>query len=46
MADMVGLSTDVSGIVPEVSVHDNLKIANGDVVFKLVHAGHTDHGPG
>jgi membrane fusion protein, multidrug efflux system len=35
MADIVGLLTDVSGIVLEVSVHDNQKIANGDVVFKL-----------
>jgi hypothetical protein len=31
MADMVGLV--VSGIVLEVSVHDNQKVANGDVVF-------------
>jgi multidrug resistance efflux pump len=35
MADMVGLLTDVSGIALEVSVHDNQKIANGDVVFNL-----------
>jgi membrane fusion protein, multidrug efflux system len=34
-ADMVGLSTDVSGIVREVSVHDNQKVAKGDVLFKL-----------
>jgi len=34
-ADMVGLSTDVSGIVNEVSVHDNQKVAKGDVLFKL-----------
>jgi multidrug resistance efflux pump len=34
-ADMVGLSTDVSGIVREVSVHDNQPVAKGDVLFKL-----------
>jgi membrane fusion protein, multidrug efflux system len=34
-ADMVGLSTDVSGIVREVTVHDNQKVAKGDVLFKL-----------
>ena len=34
-ADMVGLSTDVSGIVREVSVHDNQKVAKGDLLFKL-----------
>ncbi len=34
-ADMVGLSTDVSGIVREVSVHDNQKVAKSDVLFKL-----------
>src|ERR1700730_6910003 len=34
-ADMVGLSTDVSGIVTEVLVHDNQKVAKGDVLFKL-----------
>jgi membrane fusion protein (multidrug efflux system) len=34
-ADMVGLSTDVSGIVREVSVRDNQKVAKGDVLFKL-----------
>src|SRR5882724_7187819 len=34
-ADMVGLSTDVSGIVREVSVHDNQKVAKGDVLFRL-----------
>src|SRR5467141_3464689 len=34
-ADMVGLSIDVSGIVREVSVHDNQKVAKGDVLFKL-----------
>ena len=34
-ADMVGLSTDVSGIVREVLVHDNQQVAQGDVLFKL-----------
>jgi len=34
-ADMVGLSTDVSGIVSEVAVRDNQKVAKGDVLFKL-----------
>jgi membrane fusion protein, multidrug efflux system len=34
-ADMVGLSTDVSGTVREVLVHDNQKVAKGDVLFKL-----------
>jgi len=34
-ADMVGLSTDVSGIVTEVLVRDNQKVAKGDVLFKL-----------
>lgn len=34
-ADMVGLSTDVSGIVREVLVHDNQKVAKGEVLFKL-----------
>ena len=35
MPDMVRLSTDKSGNVLEVSVHDNQKIANGDVLFEL-----------
>ena len=34
-ADTVGLSTDVSGIVTNVLVHDNQKVAKGDVLFKL-----------
>ncbi|MDB5655228.1 MAG: hemolysin secretion protein [Tardiphaga sp.] len=34
-ADMVGLSTDVSGIVREVDVHDNQKVAQGELLFKL-----------
>jgi membrane fusion protein (multidrug efflux system) len=34
-ADMVGLSTDVAGIVHEVSVYDNQKVTKGDVLFKL-----------
>jgi membrane fusion protein (multidrug efflux system) len=34
-ADMVGLSTDVSGIVTQVLVHDNQKVGKGDILFKL-----------
>jgi membrane fusion protein, multidrug efflux system len=34
-ADMVGLSTDVSGIVTQILVHDNQKVAKGDILFKL-----------
>jgi membrane fusion protein, multidrug efflux system len=34
-ADMVAVSTDVSGIVKEVDVHDNQQVAAGDVLFKL-----------
>jgi membrane fusion protein, multidrug efflux system len=34
-ADMVGVSTDVSGIVREVDVRDNQKVAAGEVLFKL-----------
>jgi membrane fusion protein (multidrug efflux system) len=34
-ADTVGLSTDVSGIVTNVLVHDNQKVAKGDVLYKL-----------
>jgi membrane fusion protein, multidrug efflux system len=34
-SDTVGLSTDVSGIVTQVLVHDNQKVAKGDVLFKL-----------
>jgi membrane fusion protein, multidrug efflux system len=34
-ADTVGLSTDVSGIVTKVLVHDNQKVAKGDILFKL-----------
>src|SRR6476660_3363369 len=34
-ADMVGLSTDVAGIVTQVMVHDNQKVAKGDILFKL-----------
>jgi membrane fusion protein (multidrug efflux system) len=32
---MVGLSTDVAGIVTQVLVHDNQKVAKGDILFKL-----------
>src|ERR1700676_4788910 len=34
-ADTVGLSTDVAGIVTQVLVHDNQKVARGDILFKL-----------
>ncbi|AYD03982.1 HlyD family secretion protein [Neorhizobium sp. NCHU2750] len=34
-ADVVRLTTDVSGIVSEVDVHDNQKIKMGDVIFKI-----------
>src|SRR3984893_18680448 len=34
-ADIVGLSPDVSGIVTEVLVHDNQKVAKGDALFKI-----------
>ena len=34
-ADTVGLSTDVSGIVTQILVHDNQKVAKGDILFKL-----------
>jgi membrane fusion protein, multidrug efflux system len=34
-ADMVGLSTDVAGIVTQVMVHDNQEVTKGDILFKL-----------
>jgi len=34
-ADMVGVSTDVSGIVKAIDVRDNQKVASGDVLFRL-----------
>ena len=34
-ADMVGVSTDVSGIVKQVLVHDNQNVAKGEVLFEL-----------
>jgi membrane fusion protein (multidrug efflux system) len=34
-SDMVSVSTDVSGIVSEVLVHDNQHVSAGDVLFKL-----------
>jgi membrane fusion protein (multidrug efflux system) len=34
-ADMVNVATDVSGIVARVAVHDNQKVAAGDVLFQL-----------
>jgi membrane fusion protein (multidrug efflux system) len=34
-ADMVGVSTDVSGIVQSVDVRDNQQVKQGDVLFRL-----------
>ncbi|HEY4252264.1 MAG TPA: HlyD family secretion protein [Roseomonas sp.] len=34
-ADMVGVSTDVSGIVKEIAVRENQTVAVGDVLFRL-----------
>ncbi len=34
-ADMVGVSTDVSGLVGEVDVHDNQQVTKGQILFKL-----------
>ena len=34
-ADMVGVSTDVSGLISEVDVHDNQQVTKGEVLFKL-----------
>ena len=34
-ADMLGVATDVSGIVREIEVHDNQAVKAGDVLFKL-----------
>jgi len=34
-ADIVGVSTDVSGIVKEIDVRDNQKVAAGGVLFRL-----------
>jgi membrane fusion protein (multidrug efflux system) len=34
-ADIVGVATDVSGIVRSVEVHENQAVAAGDVLFKL-----------
>jgi membrane fusion protein (multidrug efflux system) len=34
-ADIVAVSTDISGIVKEISVRENQKVAAGDVLFKL-----------
>jgi membrane fusion protein (multidrug efflux system) len=34
-ADVVGVSTDVSGIVKEVAVHENQPVKSGDVLFRL-----------
>lgn len=34
-ADMIGVATDVSGIVAEVAVHENQIVKAGDVLFRL-----------
>ena len=34
-ADMVGVSTDVSGIVKEIDVTDNQRVKAGEILFKL-----------
>jgi membrane fusion protein (multidrug efflux system) len=34
-ADMLGIATDVPGIVREIDVHDNQTVKSGDVLFKL-----------
>lgn len=34
-ADMVGVSTDVSGIVKDIAVRENQRVALGDVLFRL-----------
>jgi membrane fusion protein, multidrug efflux system len=34
-ADMVGISTDVSGIVQTIDVHDNQQVKQGDILFRL-----------
>jgi membrane fusion protein (multidrug efflux system) len=34
-ADIVGVSTDISGVVKEISVRENQKVAAGDILFKL-----------
>jgi RND family efflux transporter MFP subunit len=34
-ADVVGLAPDVSGLVADVLVHDNQKVKQGDVLFRL-----------
>ncbi|MXP65066.1 HlyD family secretion protein [Roseomonas sp. M0104] len=34
-ADMVGVTTDVSGIVTQVAVHENQHVAAGEVLFRL-----------
>ncbi|WJH37635.1 HlyD family secretion protein (plasmid) [Aliirhizobium terrae] len=40
-ADVVGLTTDVSGIVSDVRVHDNQTVKAGDVIFKIDNARFT-----
>jgi membrane fusion protein (multidrug efflux system) len=34
-ANMIGVTTDVSGMVADVAVHDNQQVAAGDVLFRL-----------
>lgn len=34
-ADLVGVSTDVSGVVAEIDVKENQKVSAGDILFKL-----------
>ncbi len=34
-ADVVGVAPDVSGLVSEVSVHDNQKVAKGQLLFRI-----------
>jgi len=34
-ADIVAISTDISGMVKEIDVHDNQTVKLGDVLFKL-----------
>jgi membrane fusion protein, multidrug efflux system len=40
-ADMVGISTDVSGIVQSIDVHDNQQVKQGDILFRLDPAPYT-----
>ena len=40
-ADIVGVSTDVSGIVQSIEVHDNEQVKQGQVLFRLDPAVYT-----